>query len=311
VPATPGVNDPSLIHDPTFVPTNPAVLGWKQSGEIGVGVFRGERDRKPFNFPYDTGQGIFQIPVKSSSFFYDGTYAGAQAVAGPAVLAVEGISLRQVEGDEPLGYDAAALGAATRIRNLASVGVGLTESHDESTDNRSTTSGKSVGGSLRLWDVFYVGAATGTEHQNQTALTSSGSKVNGDRSSTGYGVAYLNEGPLRLHLEAWTATLDALKTKDKSNTGAGTLQSAIVEAAWGGFVFGYVRTSASVRFKSPALSADAKVEGGELTAGIAASRAFALLFHYAYGTTHFDGSNLPLKFETHSITRGISAVYTF
>jgi hypothetical protein len=203
-----------------FVTLNPAAMQWGGYSYVGAGAVQGSEKR----------EGTNPIDQDSSGNFY-----GARGVWEYLSLAAEGIGFEGGEADSRINLDVANAALAGQAWNWIALGAGYSAVNARLSSN-GVTLGKfdstirTVGTSLRFGEYFYVGAASGEEilHEPKEAV----------RGVKSYGVAFRNDGEVRMHLEYYKNDKEALDFGNgpDAEEHSGT---SVLELGWGSFVLGY------------------------------------------------------------------------
>ncbi|HEX7927841.1 MAG TPA: hypothetical protein VF678_09625, partial [bacterium] len=169
-----------------------------------------------------------------------------------------------------------------------------------------------TGVSFRFADTLYVGLMVGKETVRHKEPVDPQSNWNGDRSVSGAGVAYVNNGPWRMHAEV--SLEDHGDVGDVGKAGAAVirsskLQSVMLEGGHGLWVFGLNLTRSSQVTDLGSDNSTFTSNGREFTVGVMPEKGIALLFHYGSADGAVKDPSTTTKIIT--VSRALSAIWTF
>lgn len=301
VPATSGVIEPILTRTPTFVPVNPAVMSWRTDGVGGGGIARA-------NSMLTSGGQTIKIE-------FEDTYGGYLYAGDTYALGVQ--YFHETSSGAFLLFEGEGMALALSRRFGGSTAVGLSYSTDAGTQTsdgvtKTDIGSLKVGASFRFADALYVGAIVGRESVKRTEVGDSQNDWNGDRPVSGAGIAYVNNGPWRMHVEASMeqhGDVGNVGDVGSSVTRSDKQQSLLLEGGRGLWVFGLnlVRRSELTDFgpANSTLTSDSR----EFTVGIMPEKRMALLFHYASADLEVKDPGSTTKVT--SVSRALTALWTF
>lgn len=226
---------PSLLPaQPTIISTgfltdNPAVMQWGKPSRVGLGRIEYE-----FN-DYETTTGAL-----TSTNTLDGFFAGIRMVGESFSFALEG---SQLDGDLSGGFSVevsiTGFGGSLQVGDAVALGLGknLLESEVSSAGVTATTELdlQLAGFSLRLFEVFFIGAAMGTEKTTIEFLGTSDS-LSVDLSR--YGIGIMTEGETRWHLEYNEIKSDYGQSAGVLSSQETDQSTFVAEVGFGPFVVG-------------------------------------------------------------------------
>ncbi|MBI3992512.1 MAG: hypothetical protein HY342_04510 [Candidatus Lambdaproteobacteria bacterium] len=262
-----------------FVTLNPAAMQWSGYSLIGAGGLEGSEKR----------EGADPIDQNSTGSFY-----GVRGVWEYLSLAAEGVNFESGKSAARITMDTVNVALAGQAWDWIALGASQSNITARFTSG-GVTLGKfdsvinTVGTSLRIGEYFYVGAASGEEflHAPEEAV----------RPVKSYGVAFRNEGELRMHLEYYKNDKDPLDfgngpdSEEHSGTG-------VLELGWGSFVLGYRlfdrdRDEAGV---------NKKFVGATASVGWVSQSGLAILLHGHRGTSTQGAGSDPLNNEYQAVS---------
>ncbi|MFQ5483500.1 MAG: hypothetical protein ACE5ER_12175, partial [Nitrospinaceae bacterium] len=176
--------------------TNPGVLPWDGPSRVGGGL--ADLDSESTN-----------AGVVSPNFTGDGKFLLARFVGEMFAFGAEVLQFDiEDNAGNSASVDFVSMGFGAQFGDTFGVGVAREIEEFEDPTLINTQSLTVFGASLRLGEVFYLGAATGTENvENATPILT----VDADRTVSRFGVAYqTRDGEDGLHLEAYKEMVDLI-----------------------------------------------------------------------------------------------------
>jgi hypothetical protein len=204
-----------------FVLLNPAAQQWGTPSRIGAGVLKGETD-----------------VMKQGTYDYEGKLAGLRWVGMTFGLAVERLSIDGTDPNtlEDFSQDQTNVGLSMRIFAPVAIGVGYGKQNREAGTISQTVTTTTLGGSLRIGEIIYLGIAGGedTRDYKDTSIPYSSTD---DRNYYIYGIGLRRGGTFSFHLEWFASDRDAYNL-GKSKTADLTSQTGVLEIGLWSFVLG-------------------------------------------------------------------------
>ena len=240
-PAMPDIAAPPGQVQAGFVTLNPAATQWGAPSRFGLGIVQAETG----------GEG--QKTVE-----FDGRYVGLRLVGELFSVAAEAVEIiSQNRKTQKLDVDTANAALAGEVTDFLAIGGGysreIATGATSETDEQKTVAGVS----FRLAEMFFVGAAMGTE---ELKITSSGSSIDAKRDLIMVGAGVRLGGPVLVHAEYYVINRDPYKISgfkiDESESQVGVLELGALNFILGYRVTNTTITNAGVETKLTVQSAD-------------------------------------------------------
>lgn len=299
VPASPGLGGVG------FVTLNPAVMQWGAPSRIGAGFFQADEE----DTDATTG-------ATTSRTDFDGPFAGLRWVGERLSFAAETL---QTEGSAinglPLEVDLTGAAVAFQVGGVAAFGGGQTVLNSVlegpappiRLDREFTTN--LAGVSLRLGEVFFLGAAGGTLKLAQTS-TQFPTFADGtaERNVRRFGVGFRNSGEVVWHLEYFVGQGEFAQnaaaniTLEEEDT-----QVAVIEARFGNWVLGLVVRDSEETDKAAVPEATATTEAHRASLGWVPMDGLGIFAQYSRAEKDDPANNQ----MTESTSASLGLVYQF
>ena len=227
-PAMPDIAAPPGQVQAGFVTLNPAATQWGAPSRVGLGIVQAETG----------GEGQKTVD-------FEGRYVGLRLVGEIFSVAAEAIEITsQNRKAQKLDIETANAALAGQVTKFLAVGGGysreITTDDSSEADEQKTT----VGISFRWAEMFFVGAARGTEELD-FKVTSTGSKFDAKRDLTMVGAGVRLGGAVLVHAEYYVINRDPYKISgiefNEKESQVGVLELGALN-----FVLGYRLTNTTI-----------------------------------------------------------------
>lgn len=235
VPAAPFFVHPQTtgINGANITPDNPAAVAWGTPSRVALGALQGSEEIKS---------------TPGVTFDYDGKFGGLRLVGDRFGVALETSSVDLK--NPPPGVSSVSIDKSNDVQLSMSLGdwlgVGVGAGKTKSEASGDDISRKELGVSLRINEVFYIGAAAYQDENTPIGVVPS---VSEKRNGTLYGIALRTEGNVSWYVAYDSISLDSFDFSSYGGpvTGGFDLSRFSVQALVGWFLIGATASDLTVK----------------------------------------------------------------
>lgn len=291
VPALPTFFESPGLATAEFVTLNPAAIQWGGPTRIGVSHSDSKRDESGSHRDFGAQAGGFRLVFQNTA------------------IAAETSRFYDRERNRKQNFETSSGAVSFKPFDWLAVGGGLGNGRRDEvvppTDNTRKTQVSSYGASVRIGEMFFVGAAAGMDQLDKTdRSTTPATKTEEARPFQIYGVGIRRGGPVTFHIEYYTVHREPYEfgTAKKEDVTAGV---GVAELNWAGVLVGY----RGFALESKDTGSKEKTTGAQYTLGWAPASGFAILAHLITADVKDDSSGTAVTIKKE--TRSASVVYQF